>query len=475
MPGQRIEMEDATCHVFPVVPAPGKVGEFGPLTPPPKQIREGGKMAGVSNNNSNNNKNINSLMAQKRKQLEKDEGDDTNAPVAFFGIFDGHGDGGLASGYVARNLIHRMTTTDEWTRWDDNYDDTRNEKEEEDSVEGCSSNTSLNNNMGGMITSAISKACIEVDEGLHTLVAGGKVNGGRAGGTTGVVTIISHESIVVANIGDCRCILVRGERSNNEEIVGGLGERNIIVKPLSIDHTPGLPYEKERVMKAGMKVIEDTIVQKSNSDVPITTTIHRIQRDEIGRERLSVTRAFGDFDYKANVEIDRSEQAVVCDPDIVVYPRSREMDSAGDGDGQNIRGVEDLYLILACDGVWDVMSNDEVGAFVSRRVSALRLEGSVDGEAGFGAGTPSPSSPSVAAASVLPVVGDELLAECLRKGSADNMSVLIVAFPPLFYAGESDTNNYDRGESGEDSYEEGEEKFSKDKKEEVRALNFDIE
>jgi len=163
MPGQRIEMEDATCHVFPVVPAPGKVGGFGPLTPPPKQTREGGKIAGISSQNTNNNKNNNSLMAQKRKQLEKDEGDDTNAPVAFFGVFDGHGDGGLASGYVARNLIHRMTTTDEWTRWDDNYDDTRNEKEEEDSVEGCSSNTSLNNNMGGMITSAISKACIEVE------------------------------------------------------------------------------------------------------------------------------------------------------------------------------------------------------------------------------------------------------------------------------------------------------------------------
>lgn len=300
------------------------------------------------------------------------------------------------------------------------------------------------------------------------------------------MTIISHESIVVANIGDCRCILVRGERSNNEEVGGGLGERNIKVKPLSIDHTPGLPYEKERIMKAGMKVIEDTIVQKSNSDVPITTTIHRIQRDDIGREKLSVTRAFGDFDYKANVEIDRSEQAVVCDPDIVVYPRSREMSSTGDGDGsvgdessnserQNDRGVEDLYLILACDGVWDVMSNDEVGTFVSRRVSALRLEGSVDGEAGVGAGTPSPSSASVAATSVLPVVGDELLAECLRKGSADNMSVLIVAFPPLFYVGESDINNYDRGESGEDSYEEGGEKNSKDKKEEVRALNFDIE
>ena len=73
---------------------------------------------------------------------------------------------------------------------------------------------------------------------------------------------------------------------------------------------------------------------------------------------------------------------------------------------------EDMYLILACDGIWDVMSNEDVGTFVTRRVNEEmhKLNSRSDGE-------------------VLASVGDDLLAACLEAGSRDNMSVLIVAFP----------------------------------------------
>ena len=86
-----------------------------------------------------------------------------------------------------------------------------------------------------------------------------------------------------------------------------------------------------------------------------------------------------------------------CTPDIVVRERAED---------------EDMYLILACDGIWDVMSNDDVGEFVTRRVDERRL-GANNGDRG----------------EVLARVGDELLAACLNAGSRDNMSVLIVAFP----------------------------------------------
>ena len=33
--------------------------------------------------------------------------------------------------------------------------------------------------------------------------------------------------------------------------------------------------------------------------------------------------------------------------------------------------VDDMYLILARDGIWDVMSNDDVGEFVARRVEIV--------------------------------------------------------------------------------------------------------
>lgn len=56
------------------------------------------------------------------------------------------------------------------------------------------------------------------------------------------------------------------------------------------------------------------------------------------------------------------------------------------------------FVILACDGVWDVMSNEEVAAFIVHRASTNKLE----------------------------EIAAQLLDECLRRRSTDNMSVYIV-------------------------------------------------
>ena len=63
-------------------------------------------------------------------------------------------------------------------------------------------------------------------------------------------------------------------------------------------------------------------------------TIYRVKKSD--SELLGVSRAFGDNDYKSNKDVSPSNQAVICTPDIVVRERSDD---------------EDMYLILACDGV----------------------------------------------------------------------------------------------------------------------------
>jgi serine/threonine protein phosphatase PrpC len=45
---------------------------------------------------------------------------------------------------------------------------------------------------------------------------------------------------------------------------------------------------------------------------------------------------------------------VVCTPEIIIRERVDD---------------EDMYLILACDGIWGVMLNENVGTFVTRRVN----------------------------------------------------------------------------------------------------------
>ena len=68
-------------------------------------------------------------------------------------------------------------------------------------------------------------------------------------------------------------------------------------------------------------------------------------------ELLGVSRAFGDYDYKSNDKLSASRQAVVCTPELVMRERK-------EGEG--------MFLVLACDGMWDIVLNDEAGEFVTR-------------------------------------------------------------------------------------------------------------
>ncbi len=66
------------------------------------------------------------------------------------------------------------------------------------------------------------------------------------------------------------------------------------------------------------------------------------------------------------------------------------------------RTKEDDFIILACDGVWDVLSNDEAVEYVKENVKRQP-------DLGY--------------------LCEAMLDHCLNKNSRDNMTVCIVAFP----------------------------------------------
>ena len=90
--------------------------------------------------------------------------------------------------------------------------------------------------------------------------------------------------------------------------------------------------------------------------------------------QLAMTRVLGDFGMDKHI--------VPPMADIVEYPRK----SAA------------AYIVLACDGIWDVMSNEEVASFVIDRAETTKLE----------------------------TIAGQLLDECLHRNSTDNMSVYII-------------------------------------------------
>ena len=63
---------------------------------------------------------------------------------------------------------------------------------------------------------------------------------------------------------------------------------------------------------------------------------------------LAVSRALGDFDYKCVEGKEQNEQLVSPEPEMHLMDRSEK----------------DQFLLLACDGVFDVMTNEEIVTYV---------------------------------------------------------------------------------------------------------------
>ncbi|CAN6320539.1 unnamed protein product [Urochloa humidicola] len=117
-------------------------------------------------------------------------------------------------------------------------------------------------------------------------------------GSTAVVAVVGPRHLVVANCGDSRAVLCSGGAAI----------------PLSADHKPDRPDELERIHAAGGRVIFWDGARVFGM--------------------LAMSRAIGDSYLKP---------FVISDPEVRVVERK---------DG------EDEFLILASDGLWDVVSNE---------------------------------------------------------------------------------------------------------------------
>lgn len=194
------------------------------------------------------------------------------------------------------------------------------------------------------VKNGIKTGFLSLDEKLRNMPE--VMSGQDKSGSTAVGAILAPKYIFFANCGDSRAVLSKAGKCSFS----------------TTDHKPVNPLEKERIQKAGGSVM----IQRVNGS-------------------LAVSRALGDFEYK-NVEgMGPCEQLVSPEPEIFV----EERDPA------------DEFLVLACDGIWDVMTNEELCDFVRNRLQIC---------------------PS------LETICNQVIDTCLYKGSRDNMSIVIVTF-----------------------------------------------
>ncbi|KMT16528.1 hypothetical protein BVRB_3g048220 [Beta vulgaris subsp. vulgaris] len=151
-------------------------------------------------------------------------------------------------------------------------------------------------------------------------------------GTTALAIVRQGETLTVANVGDSRAVLAT------------MGESGKLVPvQLTVDFKPNLPQEAERIgLSRGLV--------SCSHDEP---GVYRLWQPNKGTPGLALSRAFGDHCMK--------DFGLISEPEVT----ERHITN------------RDQFAILATDGVWDVLSNEEAVQIVSsaptREKSAKRL------------------------------------------------------------------------------------------------------
>ncbi|TVU05288.1 hypothetical protein EJB05_48446 [Eragrostis curvula] len=151
-------------------------------------------------------------------------------------------------------------------------------------------------------------------------------------GSTAVTLVKQGSDLVIGNLGDSRAIMGTRDASNNLTAV-----------QLTVDLKPNLPKEAARIQQCKGRVF-------ALQDEPEVSRVWLPNNDSPG---LAMARAFGDFCLK--------DYGLISVPEIS-YRRLTEKDE---------------FIILATDGVWDVLSNKEavdiIASAPSRATAARAL------------------------------------------------------------------------------------------------------
>lgn len=266
-------------------------------------------------------------------------------------------------------------------------------------------------------------------------------------GTTSCVVMITPDSIVCANAGDSRAVFARrplkasttieddddNNNSNNDNDNNSNNNNNnnnhvdIAVGkaiPLSFDHKPDDEEEERRVRNAGGyvaggRVEGDLAVSRGLGDfrfkqmaVVLNNTqlypedntsssnataaaIDNMATDDEGDDENDNSSSNNNASRSRGVAQQKSlifppgDQKVSPIPDVIVHTRNAERDE---------------YVVVACDGIWDVVSNQQCVAELDEIMYA-------EGERDLG------------------LVSEEILDTCLRYGSKDNMTAIVIQLP----------------------------------------------
>lgn len=307
----------------------------------------------------------------------------TNGEGSFAAVFDGHG-GSAVSRYLRQNLYARYlqakTTTDDsivncvndTTRSNSEVESETTMKEEVKDLEF----DPLKSSVVSMCTRSLENAFEKIDNEVQ------KISHWSFQGSTACVIKLCQVPVmnedgrfrsvlISANVGDSRALLSRRGRAID----------------LTRDHKPNDPIERRRIESLGGKVV--WCGQRDKHGNPILRNklggfsgVYRINGN------LALSRAIGD----------RSEKPLVC--------------AKVDIDQWELNAKTDEFVVLATDGLWDVWSSQGVVDFCRHKMLLANKK--------------QPTMGSTVIEDTKRKMAKLIVKEALRRGSGDNISVIIL-------------------------------------------------
>jgi serine/threonine protein phosphatase PrpC len=271
-----------------------------------------------------------------------------NQNQQFYGIFDGHM-GNIASKFSASSFYDEvresLSTVDE-------------EIKSSNSDEKWKDRVKLN----------MEQSFYNLHEGILEAIASSPTGVMREAGTTATILHVTDLAVVIANVGDSRAVLSSWVYNGNEEEVTGI--------QLTVDHVASSPEEQDDVIERGGFISKSGGIDRVNGSLAVSRSLGDVKLAPYLSQNPHVMALTKDEVHKSC----RNDQSLPTGPDHHDVP---------------------CFIIVASDGLWDVVDNQEAVKFVAQVLRESKES--------------------------LQTAAQMLTQEAYVRGSSDNIGVLIVA------------------------------------------------
>lgn len=276
---------------------------------------------------------------------------ESRTPCAFFGVFDGTV-GDFASENVKELVIPKLSESPSWRTF--------------------RTASARNGEAERLLNQTLHDTYRTVDDALLARCARSQQHYATC---TSVTVLMTGDTLTIGHLGDSRIIL------GKEQVEPGGGRESVLVgEQLTMDHKPDQEVERTRIERCGGMVER----LQNHANKPFIRGGDFLMRKALGEQpmQLQYSRAFGAKDLKIF--------GLSSVPDVKVIRMGR------DPAYQQVR-----YLILASDGLWDVVSSQQAVLIAQHAVSQGQ-------------------NPSEA------LVRQALMEVSRKKGRADNITVVCI-------------------------------------------------